>query len=202
MDERIKMTETIDQSIIEQLLTEARSHNKWQDRDVSDETLQQLVDILKMGPTSANCSPARFIFVKSQAAKERLRPHLSSGNTEKTMTAPVTAIIGYDMEFYEHLKKLFPHDDAKAWFTGNEQLVYETAFRNGTLQGAYLMIAARMLGLDVGGMSGFDNAGVDAEFFAGTTIKSNFLCNIGYGDPAGLYGRLPRFDFNEIAEIA
>ncbi len=199
---RVGMTAMIDQKIIEQLMTEARSQNKWQDRDVSDDLLKQLVDILKMGPTSANCSPARFIFVKSQAAKERLRPHLSSGNTEKTMSAPVTAIIGYDTEFYEHLKKLFPHDDAKAWFTSNEQLAYETAFRNGTLQGAYLMIAARMLGLDVGGMSGFDNAGVDAEFFAGTTTKSNFLCNIGYGDPAGLYPRLPRFDFDEIAEIA
>ena len=196
------MAGMIDQKTIEQLLTEARSQNKWQDRDVPDETLKQLVDILKMGPTSANCSPARFVFVKSQEAKERLRPHLSSGNTDKTMSAPVTAIIGYDMEFYEHLKQLFPHDDAKAWFTGNDQLVFETAFRNGTLQGAYLMIAARMLGLDVGGMSGFDNAGVDAEFFSGTTTKSNFLCNIGYGDPEGLYQRLPRFDFDEIAKIA
>ena len=195
------MAGMVDQKVIEQLLTEARSQNKWLDRDVSDDTLRQLVDILKMGPTSANCSPARFVFVKTKEAKERLRPHLSSGNTEKTMTAPVTAIIGYDMTFYDHLKKLFPHDDAKAWFTSNEQLVFETAFRNGTLQGAYLMIAARMLGLDVGGMSGYDNTGVDAEFFAGTKIKSNFLCNIGYGDPAGLYPRLPRFEFSEIVDI-
>ena len=192
----------IDQAVIDQLLVEARSQNKWQDRPVSDEQLRQIVDIMKMGPTSANCSPSRLIFVKSAAAKERLRPHLSSGNTEKTMTAPVTAIIGYDLAFYDHLPKLFPHDDAKAWFTGNDELVKETAFRNGTLQGAYLMIAARMLGLDVGGMSGFDNAGVDGAFFAGTAIKSNFLCNIGYGDPSGVYPRLPRFAFSDIAEIA
>ena len=191
----------LDQAIVDQLMTEARSQNKWQPREVSDETLRRLVDILKMGPTSANCSPGRFVFVKSQAAKERLKPHLSSGNLEKTMTAPVTAIIGYDLQFYDHLKKLFPHDDAKSWFTSNEKLALETAFRNGTLQGAYLMIAARMLGLDVGGMSGFNNAGVDAEFFAGTTTRSNFLVNIGYGDPAGLYQRLPRFEFAEIAEV-
>ncbi len=191
----------LDQAIIDQLLTEARSQNKWQPRDVPDELLRRLVDILKMGPTSANCSPARFVFIKSQAAKDRLKPHLSSGNTEKTMTAQVTAIIGYDLEFYDHLEKLFPHDDAKSWFTSNDQLAQETAFRNGTLQGAYLMIAARMLGLDVGGMSGFDNAGVDAEFFAGTTTKSNFLVNIGYGDPSGVYPRLPRFEFAEIAEV-
>ncbi len=195
------MPEPLAQAVIDQLLVEARSQNKWQDRDVPDELLHRLIDILKMGPTSANCSPARFVFVKSRAAKERLRPHLSSGNTEKTMAAPVTAIIGYDLAFYEHLKKLFPHDDAKAWFTGNDELVKETAFRNGSLQGAYLMLAARMLGLDVGGMSGFDNAGVDAEFFSGTTVKSNFLCNIGYGDPAGLYPRLPRFAFAEMASI-
>ena len=195
------MSATVDQSVIDQLFVEARSHNKWQQRDVPDELLQRLVDITKMGPTSANCSPARYVFVTSDAAKERLRPHLSSGNTEKTMTAPVTAIIGYDMAFYDHLKKLFPHDDAKAWFTGNDDLIKETAFRNGSLQGAYLMIAARMLGLDVGGMSGFDNAGVDAEFFAGATVKSNFLCNIGYGDPDGLFTRLPRFESGEISEI-
>ena len=195
------MNRPLEQSVIDQLLTDARSQNKWQQRDVSDDDLRRLVDILKMGPTSANCSPARFVFVKSKAAKERLRPHLSSGNTEKTMSAPATAIIGYDMAFFDHLPKLFPHDDAKSWFTGNEQLVYETAFRNGTLQGAYLMLAARMLGLDVGGMSGFDNAGVDAEFFKDTTIKSNFLVNIGYGDPDGLYPRSPRFEFDEIAEI-
>lgn len=192
----------IDQAVIDQLLVEARSQNKWQDRPVTDEQLHQIVDIMKMGPTSANCSPSRLIFVKSREAKERLKPHLSSGNTEKTMTAPVTAIIGYDLRFYDHLPRLFPHDDAKAWFTGNDDLVKETAFRNGTLQGAYLMIAARMVGLDVGGMSGFDNAGVDAEFFAGTAVRSNFLCNIGYGDPSGVYPRLPRFDFADIAEIA
>ncbi len=196
------MAPILAQAVVDQLLSEARSQNKWQDRDVADDLLRRMVDIAKMGPTSANCSPARYVFVKSKAAKERLRPHLSSGNTDKTMTAPVTVIIAYDLAFYEHLERLFPHDDAKAWFTGNDALIKETAFRNGSLQGAYLMIAARMLGLDVGGMSGFDNAGVDTDFFAGTTFKSNFLCNIGYGDPAGLYPRLPRFSFDDIAEIA
>ena len=188
------MNSPLEQSVIDQLLTDARSQNKWQEREVSDEQLRRIVDILKMGPTSANCSPAqlRLRQIKRQP-RSGCGPHLSSGNTDKTMSAPATAIIGYDMAFFDHLPKLFPHDDAKSWFTGNDQLVYETAFRNGTLQGAYLMLAARMIGLDVGGMSGFDNAGVDAEFFKDTTIRSNFLVNIGYGDPAGLYPRLPRF---------
>ena len=195
------MVGEIDQAVIDQLLMEARSQNTWQDRDVSDDQLNRIFEIMKMGPTSANCSPARIIFIRTEAAKERLRPHLSSGNTDKTMAAPVTAIVGYDMEFYEHLPRLFPHDDARSWFTSSEDLARETAFRNGTLQGAYLMIAARMIGLDVGGMSGFDNAGVDAEFFAGTKVKSNFLVNIGYGDPSGVYPRHPRFDFADVAQI-
>jgi 3-hydroxypropanoate dehydrogenase len=157
---------------------------------------------MKMGPTSANQSPARIVFVRSHEAKKRLEPYLSEGNRAKTMSAPVCAIIGYDMKFYEHLPKLFPHADAKSWFEGKPEAVIESsAFRNGTLQGAYFIIAARALGLDTGGMSGFDNAGVDREFFAGTTVKSNFLCNLGYGDPAGLFPRSPRFTFEEIAKV-
>lgn len=194
--------EPLSDAAIDQILRKARTHNAWRDRPVSDETLRELVALMGKGPTSANQSPARIIFVKSPAAKARLEPYLSSGNREKTMSAPVTAIIGYDMEFYEKLPKLFPHQpDAKSWFTTTETLTRDNAFRNGTLQGAYLMIAARALGLDCGGMSGFDNAGVDAEFFAGTAIRSNFLLNIGYGDPAGLMQRLPRFEFDEIAQI-
>ena len=187
---------------LQQLFLDARTHNKWQPREVPDALLHDLVDTLKMGPTSANCSPARFIFVKSDAAKRRLEPHLSEGNRAKTMTAPVVAIIAQDMAFYEHLPKLFPHTDARAWFTGNHKMIEETAFRNATLQGAYLILAARALGLDCGPMSGFDKAGVDTEFFDGTTYKVNFLCSLGHGDPAGLFPRSPRFAFDEIASIA
>ena len=172
------MSSALDQAVLEQLFLDARSQNAWQDRDVPNETLRQLFDIIKMGPTSANCSPARYVFVKSAAAKERLRPHLSDGNTQKVMTAPVCAIIGYDLEFYEHLPRLFPHTDAKSWFISSEELAHQTAFRNGSLQGAYLIIAARALGLDCGPMSGFDLAGVDQEFFAATKIKSNFLVSL------------------------
>lgn len=185
-----------------QIFLEARSYNRWQDIPVSDEQLRQLVDVLKMGPTSANQSPARIIFVKSLEAKKRLEPHLSEGNRAKTMSAPVCAIIGYDMKFYDHLPKLFPHADAKSWFEGKPEEVVETsAFRNGSLQGAYFIIAARALGLDTGPMSGFDNAAVDREFFAGTSVKSNFLCSLGYGDPSGLFPRSPRFAFDEMAKI-
>lgn len=184
-----------------QLFLEARTHNAWRDKPVSDDTLRQLVDMLKMGPTSANCSPARFIFVKSADAKERLLKHLSSGNQDKTRAAPVTAIIAYDLEFYENLPKLFPHTDAKSWFTGSDTAIQETAFRNGSLQGAYMIVAARALGLDAGPMSGFAREGVDEEFFAGTPLRSNFLCNLGYGDPAGLYDRAPRLSFDEMADI-
>lgn len=186
---------------LDQLFHEARTHNKWLDRGVPDALLHELVDLLKLGPTSANCSPARFLFVKSREAKERLKPHLSEGNREKTMQAPVCAIVGFDLDFYEHLPKLFPHTDARSWFAGKEAKVVETAFRNGTLQGAYLIMAARALGLDCGPMSGFDNKGVDREFFAGTNIKSNFLCNLGYGDASALFPRSPRFDFGEMAQI-
>jgi 3-hydroxypropanoate dehydrogenase len=196
------MSEAVDDATLGQLFLDARTHNKWQDRDVPDSLLHKLVDALKLGPTSGNCSPARFVFVKSKEAKERLKPHLSEGNREKTMQAPVCTIIAYDMEFYEHLPKLFPHTDARSWFAGKPEKIKETAFRNGTLQGAYLILAARMLGLDCGPMSGFDNAGVDEAFFAGTTYKSNFLCNLGYGDPAGVRPRSPRFSFDEMARIA
>jgi len=186
---------------LDQLFREARTHTAWQDRDVPDELLHQIVDLLKLGPTSANCSPARFVFVKSPEAKKRLEPFLSEGNRDKTMKAPVCAIIGYDLDFYHHLPKLFPHADAKSWFVGNEKKIAETAFRNGTLQGAYLIMAARALGLDCGPMSGFDNEGVDREFFAGTKVKSNFLCNLAYGDAKGLFPRSPRFSFDEMARI-
>ena len=196
------MAEPLDQSALDTLFLEARSMNAWQAKDVPDALLHRLVDILKMGPTSANCSPARLVFVKSDAARQKLKPLLSPGNVDKTMSAPVCAIIGQDMEFYEHLPKLFPHDDARSWFAGQPEKIRDTAFRNATLQGAYLMLAARALGLDCGPMSGFDPEGVDKTFFAGTKIKSNFLCNLGYGDPAGLFPRSPRFTFDEMATIA
>jgi 3-hydroxypropanoate dehydrogenase len=195
------MTKALDQAAFEQLFLEARTQNAWKEGEVSDETLRRLFDIVKMGPTSANCSPARYVFVKSPEAKERLKPHLSGGNLEKTMSAPVTVIIANDMEFYEHLPKLFPHTDAKSWFTSNEDLIRETAFRNATLQGGYMIIAARALGLDCGPMSGFDQAGVDEEFFKGTTYKSNFLLNLGHGDPSALFPRSPRFEFEDVASI-
>jgi 3-hydroxypropanoate dehydrogenase len=186
---------------LDQLFRDARTHNAWRDQDVPDALLHELVDLTKLGPTSANCSPARFLFVKSRDAKERLKPLLSEGNRDKTMKAPVCTIIGYDLDFYKHLPKLFPHTDAKSWFEGKDKKIEETAFRNGTLQGAYLIMAARSLGLDCGPMSGFDNAGVDREFFAGTSIKSNFLCSLGYGDASVLFPRSPRFDFDEMAKI-
>ena len=185
------------------LFREARTHNKWQDKPVTDEQIHQLYDLLRFGPTSANSSPARLVFIRTKEGKEKLRPALSSGNTEKTMTAPVTAIIAYDPKFFEKLPTLFPHNpDATSWFTSNDSLAATTAFRNGTLQGAYLMIAARSLGLDIGGMSGFDNDIVDKAFFADNGWRSNFLCNIGYGDPAGVFSRSPRLDFDEACVLA
>lgn len=186
---------------LSQLFLDARTHNAWQAREVPDALLRQLVDTLKFGPTSANCSPARFVFVRSAEAKARLAPHMSAGNRAKTLAAPVTAIIGQDMTFYEHLPKLFPHTDARSWFAGNDAKITETALRNSTLQGAYLILAARALGLDCGPMSGFDPAGVDRAFFAGTNVKSNFLCNLGYGDMTAVKGRSPRFAFDEMAWI-
>jgi 3-hydroxypropanoate dehydrogenase len=195
------MNDRLSKNALDQLFLEARSHNAWKNEDVPDAVLKELVDITKMGPTSANCCPARFVFVKSDEAKNRLKPHLSPGNIEKTMTAPVCVIIAHDMKFYEHLPQLFPHTDAKSWFTGKDDHIQTTAIRNGTLQGAYFMLAARGVGLDVGAMSGFDNAGVDTEFFPDGHVKSNFLCNLGIGDTAGLFDRSPRFDFDEMAEI-
>jgi 3-hydroxypropanoate dehydrogenase len=195
------MSNALDHRALDQIFLSARTHNAWQKRDVPDDLLRQLVDLLKMGPTSANCSPARFVFVKSAEAKARLKPHLMEGNVEKTMLAPVTAIVATDYRFYDHLSKLFPHVDAKSWFTGNTEFADLSAFRNGTLQGGYFIVAARSLGLDCGPMSGFNNAAVDAEFFAGSETRSNFLCNLGYGDPLGLRPRSPRFDFNEMARI-
>jgi 3-hydroxypropanoate dehydrogenase len=191
----------IDETAFATLFHDARTHNGWQDRDVDDSLLRKAWDLAALGPTSANCEPMRVLFVKSDAAKQRLKPFLSEGNLEKTMKAPVTAIIGHDMEFYENLPKLFPHADARSWFVGNDDLIAATAFRNGTLQAGYFILALRGLGLDCGPMSGFDLAGVDGEFFAGTPIKSNFLINIGYGDPEKLFARSPRLAFEDGAEI-
>ena len=191
----------LDTHALEQLFLAARTHSKWLDKDVPDTLLRQLVDLFKMGPTSANCSPARIVFVKSAEAKARLEPALSAGNRAKTLAAPVTAIIGQDMRFYDALPKLFPHTDAKSWFTGNDAKIAETALRNSSLQGAYLILAARALGLDCGPMSGFDPGKVDAAFFAGTQVESNFLCNLGYGDVTASQARSPRFGFDEMARI-
>lgn len=195
------MAEPLDQQALDTLFFNARTHNAWQDRDVPDDLLRRVVDTMKWAPTSANCSPARLVFVKSPEAKARLKPLLSPGNDEKTMQAPVCVIIGEDVEFYDKLPFLFPHTDARSWFVGNPPKIEATTFRNATLQGAYLMLAARALGLDVGPMSGFDMAGVDREFFSGTTYRSNFLCNLGYGDPKGLFPRSPRFAFDDMAKI-
>jgi 3-hydroxypropanoate dehydrogenase len=196
------MAAAIDAAALDQLFRSARTHNKWLDKDVPDTLLKQIVDVMKMGPTSANCQPARIVFVKSAAAKERLKPFLSEGNRAKTMTAPVCAIIGHDLEFFENLPRTFPHNQAaKGWFTGSPAHAETTAFRNGSLQGAYFILAARALGLDTGPMSGYDQAGVDKEFFPGGKVKSNFLCSVGYGDASALMGRLPRLEFDEIAKI-
>ena len=192
----------IDETALGTLFHVARTHNKFRDEPISDETLHALYDLLKWGPTSANSSPARFVFIRTRAAKERLRPALSPGNTEKTMQAPVNVIVAYDPKFFDFLPRLFPHNqDARSWFATNEAFAQETAFRNGTLQGAYLIMAARALGLDCGPMSGFDKAKVDEEFFSYRGWKSNFLCNLGQGDPEGLFPRSPRLDFDEACEL-
>lgn len=194
-------TKILDDRSLDVLFRDARSHNKWQDRDVGDVLIRAVYDLMKFGPTAANSCPARFVFVKSPEAKARLKPHLDAGNVDKVMTAPVTVIIGYDLKFYDQLPKLFPHTDARSWFAGNEPLIQEAAFRNSTLQGAYLMLAARSLGLDCGPMSGFNAAGVNAEFFPDGDVKANFICAIGYGDPSGVLGRSPRLGFEEACEI-
>ncbi len=196
------MTNRLSAEALSQLFTEARTHNAWIKKDVPDSLLREVVDIMKSGPTSANCQPARIVFVRSDAAKQRLSPFLSEGNRAKTLAAPVCAIIAHDLRFYEHLPRLFPHNQtARSWFEGNDAVIQTTAMRNGTLQGAYFMLAARALGLDIGAMSGFDNAGVDREFFPEGHVKSNFLVNVGYGDPAGLFPRSPRPAFDEIAKF-
>jgi 3-hydroxypropanoate dehydrogenase len=184
------------------IFREARTHSVWLDKPVDDALLAQVYDLAKMGPTSANMCPMRVVFVKSKAAKEQLKPALSTGNVDKTMSAPVTAIIGMDVHFYEQLPKLFPHVDARAWFKDLPENVLEyMALRNGSLQAGYFILAARSLGLDCGPMSGFDNAKVDAMFFGGTTVKSNFLCNLGHGDAAKLHPRSPRLSFEEACQI-
>src|SRR5579859_4953645 len=195
------MSTPIDARSLDTLFREARTHNGWQDKPVPESLLREVFDLAKMGPTSANCSPMRVVFVTTPEGKERLKPALSAGNLEKTMAAPVTAILANDTRFYDELPRLFPHADAKAWFAGNETLSATTAMRNGTLQGAYLMLAARALGLDCGPMSGFDNAKVDAEFFADGRFKSNFLCSLGYGYPSKLFPRSPRFAFQDACKI-
>jgi 3-hydroxypropanoate dehydrogenase len=180
----------------------ARTHSAFLDKPVTDVTLVALYELLRMGPTSANSSPARFLFLRSAQAKERLKPHLSAGNRDKTMAAPVTVLVANDLRFYERLAELFPHNlSARSWFEGDEAKARETAFRNATLQGAYLIVAARALGLDCGPMSGFDNAGVDREFFPDGKWESNFLCNLGYGDPAALPPRNPRLGFDDACQI-
>jgi 3-hydroxypropanoate dehydrogenase len=195
------MNTALNDNALNQLFLEARTHNGWLDKPVTDAQLKQLYELAVMGPTAVNAQPARFVFVKSAEAKERLRPHLAPGNVDKTMAAPATVIVAADYEFYENLPVFFPHADARAWYVGNEELINITALRNGTLQGAYLIMAARALGLDTGPMSGFDNAGVDQEFFAGTAIKSNFLVNLGYGDASKLFPRSPRPAFADYSRI-
>ena len=191
----------INDEALDIIFRDARTRNGWEERDVTKALMQAVYDLMKWGPTSANCSPARFVFVASDEGKARLKPHLLAGNADKTMTAPCCVIIGHDMEFYEKLPDLFPHTDAKSWFVGNDALIAETAARNGTLQGAYFIIAARALGLDCGPMSGFDPDGVNKEFFGGSTYKANFLCSIGYGTDKDLFDRSPRLGFDEACEI-
>ena len=195
------MTSPLEPAALDQLFRTARTYNGWLDTPVTDGQLHALFDLARWGPTSANSSPARFVFLRTPAAKERLRPALSAGNLDKTMAAPVTVIIGHDLAFYERLPELFPHTDARAWFAGNPELIAATAIRNGSLQGAYLMLAARALGLDCGPMSGFDADKVNAEFFAGTTVEVNFLCNLGQGDAGKLFARGPRLPFDDACSI-
>ena len=183
------------------LFDNARTHNGFQPEPISEVTLHQLYELLKWGPTSANCSPARFVFVTTPEGKAKLLAGMSAGNQEKTKEAPVTVIIGMDMAFYEKLPQLFPHADAKAWFVGNQPMIDATAFRNSSLQGGYLILAARALGLDCGPMSGFDAGKVDAAFWAGTTVKTNFIVNLGHGDVSKLFSRSPRLSFDEACQV-
>ena len=183
------------------LFRDARTQNSWLPESVNEDMLQAVFDLMKMAPTSANCSPARFVFVTTPEGKEKLKPALSEGNLAKTMSAPLTVIIANDMQFFDHLPELFPHTDARAWFTGNDAIISETAIRNGTLQGAYFMLAARALGLDCGPMSGFDVDMVNTTFFPDGRFRVNFLCNIGYGDDKEIFPRLPRFNFEQACTI-
>lgn len=192
----------LDKIALDTLFSEAHTHNGWVDRPVPDDLLRQLWDLVKMAPTASNCLPARIVFVRSKEAKEKLKPALSPGNVEKTMAAPATAIIAYDLEFYENLPKLYPQVDMKKNFVGKPEAAMTAAFRNGSMQGGYFILAARALGLDCGPMSGFDNAKVDEAFFPGGKVKSNFLCNLGYGDIAKVRPRNPRLTFDEACKIA
>jgi 3-hydroxypropanoate dehydrogenase len=195
------MSQILDDAALDGIFRVARTHNAWQAKPVGDALLQAVWELAKMPPTSANCSPARILFVRSPAAKAQLVPLLLEGNRAETQQAPVTAIIGYDLTFHENLPRLFPHTEARAWFAGKPELIRSTAFRNGSLQGAYFILAARALGLDCGPMSGFDNDAVDAAFFPDGKVKSNFLCNLGYGEPAALHPRNPRLAFAEACQI-
>jgi 3-hydroxypropanoate dehydrogenase len=196
------MSKVLSDDGLDLLFRQARTHSAWLDRPVDDALLRQVYDLARMGPTSANMCPMRVVFVKSKEGKEKLKPALDAGNVAKTMAAPVTAVIGMDTHFYENLPQLFPHADARAWFKDLPENVLEyVALRNSSLQGAYFMLAARALGLDCGPMSGFNNAQVDAAFFAGTSIRSNFLVNLGYGDTSQLFPRSPRLSFDEAASI-
>lgn len=186
---------------LDTLFRAARTQNKWQDKPVSTAMLMAIYDLMRWGPTSANCSPARIVFCTTDNSKQRLARFCSPGNRQKVLTAPATAIIGFDVAFPELLPKLFPHDQtAKTWFADPGHAEH-TAFRNGSLQGGYFIIAARAVGLDCGPMSGFNNAKVDEEFFAGTKVKSNFICGLGYGDPSGVFERSPRLSFDEACKI-
>lgn len=191
----------LDNAALDLLFRTARTHNGFLDRPVPDSLLHELYELYKYGPTSANCSPARVLFLRTAEAKARLQPALSAGNLAKTMAAPVVAVIGMDTEFYELLPELFPHTDARSWFAGNDALIQSTAFRNSSLQGAYLMLAARALGLDCGPMSGFDAEAVNREFFADGRVKVNFLCNLGYGDASKLFARSPRLPFERACSL-
>ena len=192
----------LDQSGLDLLFNNARSQKAWIDRPVDEAVLRQVYDLAILGSTSGNCLPMRVVFITSTEGKEKLRPTLGSNNVDKVITAPVTAIVAYDLEFAEHLSRLFPYGDAKSWFTGNQSLIQTTALRNSSLQGSYLMMAARAMGLDFGAMSGFDNDKVDELFLVDTMFRSNFLCCLGYGDPSAVSTRLPRFEFDEICSFA
>ncbi|MBI5786460.1 MAG: malonic semialdehyde reductase [Rhodocyclales bacterium] len=195
------MNQKLPDAALDQLFRTARTFNGFRDEPVGDDKLHALYELMKWGPTSANGCPMRVVFARSPAAKEKLRPALSAGNLDKTMKAPVTAIVGRDLDFFEHLPRLYPATDARSWYVGNEALIEHTALVNGTLQAAYLILAARSLGLDCGPMGGFNSSVVDAAFFTGTRVKSIVLINIGYGDPARVYPRGPRFDFAEVCRI-